>query len=266
MIERRRLHINGKRFTRSDLLGTGTLFLGEAEVARREKRRHRVEFTLRCSDGTTYSGEDLSHFSEGAEVDLKPPRSVEFEFTDYELERRMDLSLTHGSGYHDGFNIRGADRDWVQGLFTRLQERVNAAAPSTSWFIRHPSVTYHLLALGFGSVFQLAIAEAVKLGIASGLIIPARVEPQDRAVVVLVLEAPAILLLVTWGLRWLLGNIAAPWVRDWILRAWPDIDLDVGHEHAKLEKMRRDRIKVFLTAVVVPLLVALVYDIVKHFL
>jgi len=135
VIETRKLKVTAKRFTRDDLIGIAALILKEADLAQQAGNRCRVEFMLRCADGTTYSGEDLSHFSEGAEIDLKPPAGIEFEFSDYQRERRINFDLQHGGGYSDGLTIRGTDPDWVRGLFTGIGERVNAVAPSVNFKI-----------------------------------------------------------------------------------------------------------------------------------
>lgn len=262
MKETRHLNVERRRFTKSDLLALGAVFLAEAEAARVGKRRHEIELTLHCADGTDYSSEDMSHFADGAEADLKPPKSVGFRFIDYERGRWMDLSLTHGKGYTDGCTVRGSDRDWVQGVFTRVKERLAAAAPSRCWFTDHPTLTYHLLAVGFGSFLDLVISYWVRAAIARGIIVPPSTERTD-GFTVLLSQVPALAIAITWAVRWFLGGIPALPVREWILRAWPDVELDLGPEHLKLEKMRRQRILAFVMAVLVPLLVAIVYDIAR---
>jgi hypothetical protein len=257
VIETRTLKVMAKRFTRDDLLGIAALILKEAELAQQAGKRCRVEFTLRCADGTTYSGEDLSHLSEGAEIDLKPPAGIEFEFTDYERERRIDFDLKHGGGYTDGLTIRGTDRDWVRGLFTGIGERVNAVAPLSSWFTRHPTITFFCLALGIGSMIDLGIGVLINEGL-----IP-RPDPSNPIRVFFLQISEPIQFCVTWASRYGMGLPFGLWGRNWVLSAWPPVELDIGPEHGKEEKLRRERLKVFFILGVAPVLVAVVYDLLK---
>jgi hypothetical protein len=52
-------------------------------------------------------------------------------------------------------------------------------------------------------------------------------------------------------------------VRDWILELWPLIELDLGPEHLKIEKRRRARLAIVTAAIVLPILLRVLYDIVK---
>lgn len=266
MAETRRLVIRRKRFTKSDLRGLGELFLSEAETARQAGRNPSVTFTLRCNDGSEYSAADLSHFADGAEVDLKRPTSVEFRFGDGALGRWVTLSLNHGHWTDGTLSVSGEAgyKEWVAGVFTKLQERVAASEPSESWFTRHPRLTYHLLAFGCGSLIILALNYMMALGVAHGVIVVSDnsgpVEP--GSIRFMFSRVPALEFAFAWGIRWLFGSLAAPWIREWLLGAWPVVDLDVGPQHLKLEDMRRRRIAAFFGLGVIPFAVQFLYDMV----
>lgn len=264
MAETRRLTIRRKRFTKGDLRALGAVFLAEAESARAAGRSPHVTFLLKCDDGTEYSSEDLSHFSEGAEIDFKRPSSIQFQFADTSLDRWIDLSLSHGSSRDGTMRVSGSlgYKDWVAGVFTRLQERVEAAEPSKSWFTEHAVVAYHLLALGCGSVIVFVLSSLVSVGIGQGILVlsdnSGPVEP--GSVRIMFSRAPVLAYAFVWLVRWLFGGLLAPWVRDWILAAWPNVDIDAGPEHRKLEAIRRRRIATFILLGVVPLVVQFLYE------
>ena len=270
MAETRRLAIWRRRFKKADLRALGAIFLSELEAARAAGRQATVSFELSCDDGTVYSAEDLRHFVDGAEVDLKRPKSIEFRFADIALLRWISLSLSHNSVHDDYLRVSGEGgyQEWVAGVFTRLQERVAAAEPSKSWFTKHATLTYHLLALGCGSVIILAFSYAINVGIAHGVIVASDSSgpPPPGSVRLVFSQVPALEFAVTWSARWLVGGLAAPWLRDWIVAAWPTLDLDFGPEHFKLEQIRRSRIGAFLVLGVLPFLIQLVYDLTKTLL
>jgi len=267
--ETRRLAIWRKKFTKTDLRAFGAIFLNELEAARAVGRRATVSFELRCDDGAEYSADDMRHFEDGAEVDIKRPKSIKFTFADTASARWIDLSLRHGRDQDGELRVSGevGSRDWVVGLFTRLQERVAAAEPSESWFTKHPKLTYHLMALGCGSVIILAVSFAISLGVTHGVVVLSDTEvsgpPPPGSIRFVFSRMPALEFGLGWCVRWLLGGVAAPWIRDWILGAWPTLDLDLGPQHLKLEQMRRNRIVAFFVLGVLPFLVQLAYDLLK---
>jgi len=60
-----------------------------------------------------------------------------------------------------------------------------------------------------------------------------------------------------------------PWaseVRRWLLNLWPEIELDFGPEHLKVEKLRRLRISIVFSIAIIPIILTIVYDIAKSFL
>ncbi len=70
--------------------------------------------------------------------------------------------------------------------------------------------------------------------------------------------------ILSWVWNWLVGWAwRAGSLTRWILSSWPNIELDFGADHLKLEKQRRKRIYLLLTIVIVPITISVILDIVK---
>ena len=65
---------------------------------------------------------------------------------------------------------------------------------------------------------------------------------------------------------WLMGIPWAPYIRNWLLNLWPVIEFDFGPEHMKVEKLRRLRISIVFSTAIIPIVIAIGYDLLKYFL
>jgi hypothetical protein len=91
--------------------------------------------------------------------------------------------------------------------------------------------------------------------------VPLRPDSPWRKVIT---DAIPYLYVMAWLLRLVTGMLCgAPWVRSWLLSAWPDIELDLGPPHLHMEKAKRQRLFAVGTLIVLPILVNVIYDIGK---
>jgi hypothetical protein len=262
MKETRRLEIAQKRFTRSDLFQIGRIFLDEAHSAKSRKKRHGIEFELECVDRTSYTAEDMNHFSEGAEIDMKPAASVQFQFHNYEDGNSLDFSLRGGKYSKGEVIVRGEDREWVTEKFVRMEERIGSLSPSSSWFTMHPTLTMHIIAMGLGSIAWFLLLILYRWFDSLGLI---EHEPAAfNSNFIRFVQSPGIRFITGSVIRWWLGFVlgAIP-LRDWLLNAWPSVEFDTGPEHGKAQKIRRSRLTAFVTFAIIPLFASLIYDLLK---
>jgi hypothetical protein len=263
MKEIRRLSVSGRRFSRTDLYDLGRIFQAQCEQTPRDYPRPRLSMTLHCKGGITYESDDLHHLEEGAEIDLRHVNAISFEFYDSSRDHQISLQLTEGSGSSDELRVGGADRAWVQTTFTTLLERLNAVAPSSSWFSNHPHLTFHLCAFGIGAGVQLIIDLVLRFmaqaspEIAKLLSLQIRLEGVWAVLAWVSVHPPG-----SWLLMWVSGAVwgAGPLSR-WILSAWPRIELDVGPPHERMPAARRSRIRFAVTVLLVPVVLRFAYDI-----
>jgi hypothetical protein len=223
---------------------------------------------LRCAGGVTYESDGIHHLDEGAEIDRRRLESVSFSFEDWPRRRNLDLTLTQGGGYNDELVVSGNDRDWVQSTFVTLTEYLNEAPPSTSWFTRHPMLTYNICALAIGTgVFfvTLAVVWFVATFLLSketlAKLLSVQFEPGILSAYVYLISFPP----GSWITLWWAGLPGASYLRDWILGGWPKVDLDVGPEHERVSASRRSKIRFVLVAIALPIALRFLYDVMTFF-
>ncbi len=68
------------------------------------------------------------------------------------------------------------------------------------------------------------------------------------------------------GLQVLYGGMPWFYFERWFYSAFPSVELDFGPQHLRIDAKRRERIKQFLIVVAIPLVIAVIYDMVKEIL
>jgi len=146
--------------------------------------------------------------------------------------------------------VRGKDRNWVNGTSTRIKEIINSTTLQDNWMIRHKTFLFHLSALGIGIIIQTILWILIYQHFE-----PTK-DPSDNFFVTHPLFKYVINLLIIYAV----GFFWAFFLRDWLLSLWPTIEFDFGPEHLKIERSRRNRIIVFITLAVIPIILAFAYD------
>ena len=88
--------------------------------------------------------------------------------------------------------------------------------------------------------------------------------PKDSPWRRILLHAGPVLFGVKWIWCWAFGHCCGAYsVRRWLLSLWPSIEFDFGLPHLKTEQMKRSRLVVVWTLIVVPILCSIIYDLMK---
>ena len=262
MKETRRIDIKNKVFTKSDILNIGKVILDEYSSAQDAQNHSSITYKIDCIDGTSYESETMGLFDEGGIIDLKKTRAIEIYFHNYTLDRYINISVVHGGGYRDNLIVSGDDQNWVNGIFTRLKEIVDSIRPQDNWLIKHKSFVLHITALGIGTVIYTVL----------WFILYRHIEPIKnpsetiKSIRAFFTAFPFLSYLLDWLLNWLMGIPWAPYIRSWLLSLWPEIEFDFGPEHMKVEKLRRLRISIVFSVAVIPIILAIGYDLLKSLL
>jgi hypothetical protein len=112
---------------------------------------------------------------------------------------------------------------------------------------RASSAPLNLIALGVGTLEYALLVAMVLVSI--------RVWPDLPSLVIDSIP-------LSWPWRWVLGFPWAFLIRGWLLSMWPSIEFNFGSTYLRLEN-RRKKLKWTLTAVIIPIIIALFYDVMK---
>lgn len=261
------LTIKGRIFSLEDLQRIANIIGSQQHEAREAGVHSSGSYAIDFADETRVEVDEPSVL--GDELLARPARPVriEFEFYNYENGRRIHFALRHGnSPWDNSARIAGEDRAWVDAQFVALKEAVETAQPQATIVRRHQSLILHASALGIGTLGQLAIdiligTVLVRFGLLEG------VQPlgDDSSFRTAIISLGPILYVILWFLRWLLGLAWGAFaIQSWLLDLWPSVEFSFGPGHHQVEAQRRRRLTAVISLVVVPISVAVAYDLVQY--
>lgn len=246
------------------------IFTEQAELAKKEGRHYSITLGLRCIDGISYESETLEVFNDEECLSLRPPQSMEMTFHDYVFNRHLQLTAVHGGAYSDRFHVSGEEPTWVRDIFLRVEERLDALESTENWFTKHRKLTTFIGMLGFGSLMHLVIILVIEAILRTFLHDwrpdQAMVERLRQNILLRILCLSPTSNLLNWVCRYFMGGIPWFYFERWFYSAFPSVELDFGPQHLRIDAKRRERIKQFLIVVAIPLVIAVIYDMVKEIL
>jgi hypothetical protein len=225
------------------------------------------KFEVVFPDGTSIEGDSPEVLSDETLTSDSRPVAVSMYYANYENNHQISVSLAHGGSYHynNKVSISAPDEVWVNANFQALKDCLAKVQPQDSWVLRHPTLLLNLIALGIGCLGVLLI-DAVSL-ILFKVFIPKdfKISAQAPEWLKALLSFPSpLMFVVSWVWRWMVGFIwGAFQVRHWLLELWPSVEFGFGSPHLQTEKVKRDRLAQVWILVILPILIALFYDLAK---
>lgn len=268
MKQTKRYKISKCAFTLDDLRRIASVFDEQSGLAKKSDHHYSVSYCLYFSDETTIESDSLDIF-EDPYLSIKRVLKVDFRFLNYKLSRSVDFSVSHGNGsYGNEFVVTSEEQKWGNDVYLRTLEYIKGAKPQSSWLIKYSTLIYNLMAIGVGSLGMLIMNLAVLITMPDEITISDSAKNNFKAVVdvVEVFSQFKIFYFImgwlwTWSCGWVWG---APALTSWILSAWPNIELDLGAEHLKMEKTRRRRMGLLLTVIIIPTALSIALSYIKN--
>lgn len=253
MKETRRKIIKDKIFTKDDIRNIYKI------VKEINNNKSSLELELNCQDGCSYESESDDLLNDGDIIDTKRCASVSIEYHNYDLERRISITLRHGMDYGNEFIVSGLDRNWVSGIFDRINTTINSVKPQKHWFVQYQSIILHVSAFFFGLMFFRIL----------DVLLFQHIEPTDtpseiiKAIRDFFHKYPFVRHTILGTCFWFQGIFPVLILRGWVLKLWPSVEFDFGPEHQKSEKNKRNRLGLFFSVIIIPLLITFIYDLIK---
>lgn len=261
----RKISITEKIFTAEDVRRLALILDEQKEIALDEGRHISAEFEVRFDDGTSIEGESPAVYSDETLTAASRPVAIRMSFRDYHLARSASLAFEYGDNPYGNRALMTGDEDWSGRLFAAIKDVLDHVRPQRIWLRSHRTLLLNLIAFGIGSLVLLGVEILLSLILPTtplgGTIKPLAADSPWRSVI---RTALPYVYVGGWAVRWFGGLLWGAFaVRDWLLKAWPGIELDFGREHVRAERDRRQRLKVLVLLVVFPILTTLGYDCLK---
>jgi hypothetical protein len=259
----RKIVIRNRVFSLEDLKRIAELFDKQAKLARKSDHHASSEYEISFSNNTSISGDSPEILDDKFLNAPGRPVVVRLAFRNFTLGRHLSFEANHGdSTYSNIASVSADEPDWVNDNFLSLEEAIQTVRPQTFWFRRHPTLLLNLIALGAGSLIQLAVQPLLQAFI--------KILPFWSAIQSVPADSPwrqpvilAVLYLFIWITRWFTGFCFAFEIRRWLLQLWPNVELNIGSEHLKTEIIQRRRLVAVIVLIVLPVITSAIYDIIK---
>ena len=221
-----------------------------------DSSRIETTYSVTCFDGTEFESKAASIFDDESPIITKRVRSLNMTAYEFPPGVRVHLELTHG---HQWFStdsylaIQGKDAVWVKGVLGQLRDIVDSFAPQNSLVKRHKLLITSIFALGIGMIYWWIVSATHAE--------PSQ-EPPSRLAKALV-SLPLARFWLKYLLEYAMGFFPAFILVDKLSQLWPDIEIQIGPEHELREKGIRKWISGTVVLLIIPILVAFVYDFLK---
>jgi hypothetical protein len=249
MIEKRSFKIRSKIITPTDIRRIANLFYDIYSEYSRSLQKDYPElenypnFEVSTTDGTEYSADTLDIFKSEGILDSKTVKEIKMSFRIYKFNTEVSIKLTDSryDGWLNYIEVEGSDSTWVSGTFGRLLECVSSWQSQSSigkgwrWLI---SIVIAFL-VGFSIIALVDLAISLFSGGEY------RIDPR--------------VYYFSWtgvGFFW--------FIADYIAKLWPSIEIVTGPEHSHELQKSRKRISFIITAIVLPLVVGLLGNIIAN--
>jgi hypothetical protein len=239
--EKRRIKFNHLRIDSSILKKLSKIISGEADALNVQGIEYYVNYSLEGDDDSSYESQSATVFDENVLLGLKRFVKIVMRFNAFDFSKNIEVVITHKESDQEGDNyimISGSDTNWVNGILGRIDDLIKSAEPQ-------PQVLGYFSFLNFGVFFLLNIVyyrlfysdidQIKNEWIRAGLML-----------------APIVL--GFWGLSYM---------GTYFKKILPEVELRTGPAHEQLPSNGRKRVTNIFLALILPLLLALAYDLLK---
>jgi hypothetical protein len=220
-----------------------------------------VDYSYRAtgSDGLRYSSETSAEFLEI--LDARQVSDIEMRYSDSSNHARIDISFSqelsrYGSTISNNIQVVGTDSMWVRAVTDEMEEAVAHFQKQDQWLSKYADWLGILASLIFGGLIyrvgQFVFTHIVHITLRFSIF---EIAPGYGW--------------FWWVLRLLgcgiLGFPLAYLLMSNLFDLWPNVEMRMGYDWNQILPKRKRRLFWFFTALILPLLLSAVYDLLKHF-
>lgn len=262
--ESRKFSFGNKILKLEDVYEIARILNTEYSKAKSEESSSTINFTVVCENGTSYESADIDIFSPKSIVNSKKPSSIQLYFLKYDSDARIRISFRkeYDSEYSENsIFVEGYDSNWVNGVLGRILERIESIEP------QNPNKKLYLNLIHFASAILVG-----RILMAILLILPFDKPDESKMTATTLLirhfiQANAFTFNLTIYLfGFCLGILPAFLIRGYFGKLWPYLEFQIGPAHELDESRKRAKFRNLITLIIIPLILAILYDVLKNFI
>lgn len=225
----------------------------------------RLLFKGSTEDGIIFESEKPNDFLSAELMQTKRTISFDCSLIDFTNDLSIYVSLEHGNSIYSGnsVSVQGANANWVNALYTRIKESFDAALPQNSFILKNKTTIEILFAFGIGRLY----ACVVQLILFPFISVPDSFtkNPPTWLVSIATFFSKHLFLftLFDYLIYFPVGWFGSSYLISKAKSLWPSIEFQIGPTHTYIEKKRRNLIYAFYSLGLLPLLISILYDVIK---
>lgn len=268
--ESRLIHIQDKIISIKDLKKLADFVFKEFKHIKKSDDYANIRFSATCDDKSIFSSEHPSIFDENSRLSTKHVISATITLDSYKPDvKRISIRIEHSSDnlflrslFDNRIEVEGKNSNWVNGTLKNLEEMIDSFTPQNTFVRRHKVLLSILFALSIGTV----ISKILLLLVSN---VPPSPEPPTGLAYLLIqfLEKypyPIFSYVIIYIFNLIWGIVPAIYLVSKLQALYPSVELQIGPEHKYIEKTRRQWIINSFLAGILPLILSLLYDIIKN--
>jgi hypothetical protein len=197
-------------------------------------------YSVDATDNTSFESQSNEIFAENQIIENRVVRKVVMRFYTKDNSKNIEVQMMHlinDENSENFISVSGDEPNWVNGVLSRLSEIINNAESQSKFKDRFSDwLISAILILINVEYFRLVHFEKTQYELVATLY---------------VIGVP------------MLSACAAFWLHGYIGKLWPSIELQTGPEYLQLATKKRNNMKWLMATIVFPILLAIIYDVVK---
>lgn len=227
--------------------------------AQLKKERCSVNFEVSCEGGIAYESSDITIFDSHSIINSKKPLKILLWFSNYDSDSRIRVNFKQecNSKYSENsVLVEGYDSNWVNGVLGRIQDTIESIGPQAKNKGLYLNLIYLASALLIGRIFTFII-QLLPFG---------SLDESKMSATLLTIRhfIHANAFIYDYFMGFFVGASPAIFIRNYFEKLWPYLEIQIGPDHALGAKIRRAKLKNLVRLIIIPLALALLYDILKN--
>lgn len=259
----KKIEIVNKIFKLNDLQNIARLFNDEYEDSKSNNLNPSMSFEVYNDKDSVYESSDSALFSDELLFSTLSVHMVKMNLRSNDFStRRLELMLKPTSSNYfsdNNITIYGYDSNWVNGVTARLNDILESIQPQSEYKRFVLRLSHFLSALVIGRIFIFLIL----------ILSPSKPDLTDMSSTTLAIRSAVQYSSFTYNisiylLSFIFGFFPAIEVRLKLRNIFPNIEFQIGPEHKQLAKRKRNKLIQIFIFIVIPLMLMLLYDIIKN--
>lgn len=238
--EKRRLTFGYKRITPKTIRKFSDII--ENEISQLRNDNFYLMYSVDATDNTSLESQSNQIFAENQVIENRNVQKISMRFYTLDNSKNIEIQIVHSLQNENSENfilVSGEDSNWVNGVLSRLTEIINLAEKQPEIKDKSGYLMFFIFVI-FNIVYFRMCFNFLEKSI-----------PSAWLVIFFIVGIPILSLVLLSKFFTYLDGL------------WPSVELQTGPNYMQKPRENRNKAQWILVSVILPLLLALIYDLIK---